>query len=221
MRFSRWKTLEWVAIFFSRGSSRPRDRNCVSCMDSLFATIHLASPNPVYLIILYKNAGWPPTPKNKPHSVTAPSGSLKEKANEMTLKAVHASTQTGNKTFGISIRGTCLGWGLNYTVLHLSTSSPTPTTSTVASQHVFPRGFSRSIWTQSFHWETSIPQESRRQSWPHKASPSPAPGRRPPCERPGWGGDPHGPAALMRRPPAPTGSGDAAKADSTSAARGR
>lgn len=85
----------------------------------MLTTSHLGSPNPVYPTVLYKNAGWPHTPKNKSYSVTAPSGSLKEKANEMTLKPVHASTQTGNRTFGISIRGTCLGWGLNYTVLHL------------------------------------------------------------------------------------------------------
>ena len=137
--------------FLLQGIFATQDRTCMSCMYSLFTTSQLASPNPVSLIILYKNAGWPPTPKNKPHSVTAPSGSLKEKASETTLKPVHASTQTGNKTFGISIRGTCLGWGLNYTVLHLSTSSPTPTTSTIASRHVFSRGFSRSVWAQSFH----------------------------------------------------------------------
>ena len=37
----------------------------------------------------------------------------------MILKHVHSSIQTGSKIYGISIRGTCLGWGLNYTVLHL------------------------------------------------------------------------------------------------------
>ena len=33
------RTLEWVAISFSRGSSRPRDQTCVSCMAGrLFTT---------------------------------------------------------------------------------------------------------------------------------------------------------------------------------------
>ena len=30
--------LEWVAISFSRGSSQPRDRNCVSCLAGRFFT---------------------------------------------------------------------------------------------------------------------------------------------------------------------------------------
>ena len=33
------RILEWVAIFFSRGSSRPRDRTCVSCISGRLFTI--------------------------------------------------------------------------------------------------------------------------------------------------------------------------------------
>ena len=32
MGFSRPRTLEWVAIFSSRGASQPRDQNCVPCI---------------------------------------------------------------------------------------------------------------------------------------------------------------------------------------------
>ena len=32
MRISQTRILEWVAIFFSRGSSLPKNRTCVSCI---------------------------------------------------------------------------------------------------------------------------------------------------------------------------------------------
>ena len=32
MEFSRQRILQWVAISSSRGSSRPRDRTCISCI---------------------------------------------------------------------------------------------------------------------------------------------------------------------------------------------
>ena len=32
------RTLEWVAIFFSRGSSRPKDQTGVSCIAGIFFT---------------------------------------------------------------------------------------------------------------------------------------------------------------------------------------
>ena len=35
---SQERTLEWAAIFFSRGSSQPRDRTCVSCIVGGFFT---------------------------------------------------------------------------------------------------------------------------------------------------------------------------------------
>ena len=48
MGFSR--PLEWVAILFSRGSSQPRDRICVSCfVDGFFMTEPQGSP--VYCIL--------------------------------------------------------------------------------------------------------------------------------------------------------------------------
>ena len=33
---SQARILEWVAIFYSRGSSQPRDRTCISCVSSCF-----------------------------------------------------------------------------------------------------------------------------------------------------------------------------------------
>ena len=33
------RVLEWVAISFSRGSSRPRDRTCISCIPGRFFTV--------------------------------------------------------------------------------------------------------------------------------------------------------------------------------------
>ena len=33
--FSRQEYLEWVAISFSRGSSRPRDQTCISCVSCI------------------------------------------------------------------------------------------------------------------------------------------------------------------------------------------
>ena len=43
-RISQARTQEWVAISFSRGSSRPRDWNCVSCIWSRFFTEPLGKP---------------------------------------------------------------------------------------------------------------------------------------------------------------------------------
>ena len=45
------RILEWVAIFYSRGSSWPRDRNCVSCISCIgfFTTVLPGKPN------IYKN----------------------------------------------------------------------------------------------------------------------------------------------------------------------
>ena len=37
MGFSQW--VEWVAIYFFRGSSKPRDRTWVSCIAGTFFTI--------------------------------------------------------------------------------------------------------------------------------------------------------------------------------------
>ena len=50
------KILEWVTIFFSKGSSRPRDRNCisyVSCIGRwvLYQYSHLGSPT-IHIIFL-------------------------------------------------------------------------------------------------------------------------------------------------------------------------
>ena len=46
------RTLEWVALFFSRGSSRPRDRIPVSCTDRqiLYYLSPLGSPSTPYWI---------------------------------------------------------------------------------------------------------------------------------------------------------------------------
>ena len=35
MKFSQARILEWVAIFYSRGSSRAKDRTCVSCISCI------------------------------------------------------------------------------------------------------------------------------------------------------------------------------------------
>ena len=59
------RVLEWVAISFSRGSSRPRDRARVSCVSvlagGLFTTCHLGSP---YVLTddytLLEAEHWPP-----------------------------------------------------------------------------------------------------------------------------------------------------------------
>ena len=46
MGFSKARILEWVAVSFSRGSSRPRDPTCVSCIAGGFFALwaHLGSP---------------------------------------------------------------------------------------------------------------------------------------------------------------------------------
>ena len=47
---SQARLLEWVAISFPRGSSRPRDRICVSCIDRQIITEPLGKP-PECLVI--------------------------------------------------------------------------------------------------------------------------------------------------------------------------
>ena len=43
-RISQARKLKWVAISFTRGSSRPRDRTCVSCASDSLPLHHLGSP---------------------------------------------------------------------------------------------------------------------------------------------------------------------------------
>ena len=44
-RIAQTRILEWVAISFSRGSSQPRDRGCISCIaDRFFTTEPLGKP---------------------------------------------------------------------------------------------------------------------------------------------------------------------------------
>ena len=43
MGFFQARTLEWVAVSFSRGSSQPRDRTCVSCFGR-WVLCHQGSP---------------------------------------------------------------------------------------------------------------------------------------------------------------------------------
>ena len=45
MGFPRQKILEWVAISFSRGSSRPRDRTCVFSLAGRFLPLYRLSLN--------------------------------------------------------------------------------------------------------------------------------------------------------------------------------
>ena len=58
---SQARALEWVAISFSRGSSRLRDRTCVSCVGSSFFTpAPQASPLPVCCLVLLRSAAVTP-----------------------------------------------------------------------------------------------------------------------------------------------------------------
>ena len=54
---SQARILEWVAISFSRGSSRPRDRTHISCVSALagrfFTTAPLGSPPLLYISLVY------------------------------------------------------------------------------------------------------------------------------------------------------------------------
>ena len=69
------RTLGWVVIFFSRGSSPPKDQNHVSCVaGAFFTTSHLASPQlspdllsfpPAYCTVRHHRAG----PRQSPLSL--------------------------------------------------------------------------------------------------------------------------------------------------------
>ena len=49
------RILKWVAIFYSRGSSQPKDQTCTSCNCRwvLFQLCHLGSPNIAYMWNLF------------------------------------------------------------------------------------------------------------------------------------------------------------------------
>ena len=47
------RILEWVAISFSGGSSRPRDRTCVSCIAGRFFTIWAMREAHIYELLLF------------------------------------------------------------------------------------------------------------------------------------------------------------------------
>jgi len=53
---SQARRLEWVATSFSRGSSQPRDRNCVSCIAGWFFTTEPPGKPNMELIIVVINA---------------------------------------------------------------------------------------------------------------------------------------------------------------------
>ena len=47
------RTLEWVAMPFSRGSSRPRDRTCVSCSSCIAGRFFIAEPLENICVCIY------------------------------------------------------------------------------------------------------------------------------------------------------------------------
>ena len=52
------RTLEWVAIPSSRGSSRPRDQTCVSCISSVSGTFFTTEPPEMPLDVVSSGANF-------------------------------------------------------------------------------------------------------------------------------------------------------------------
>ena len=62
-RILQARTLEWVAISFSRGSSWPRDQTWVSCLVGRSFTIWVTRKAPKYhMLPFYNHTQFPPTP---------------------------------------------------------------------------------------------------------------------------------------------------------------
>ena len=50
---SQARILEWIAIFFSRGSSRPRDQTYISCIADVFFTIEPLGKPHIYMYLFF------------------------------------------------------------------------------------------------------------------------------------------------------------------------
>ena len=54
-RVSKARILEWVAISFSRESSQPRDKTCVSCIAGRFFTTEPPGKPTILQLLMFKN----------------------------------------------------------------------------------------------------------------------------------------------------------------------
>ena len=66
MGFPQARILEWVAISFSRGSYRPRDQTCISCLAGRFFTPEPSGKPYLSVYLCY----WPEEIERKEHCTT-------------------------------------------------------------------------------------------------------------------------------------------------------